>query len=63
MTVRNCATVRASSLWLGLIPTGLAVEEIEVREKTGSTTMKRWDLLVARLNPLGPTGGPEIESR
>ena len=38
-----------------------AQEEIEVREKTGSTTMKRWDLLVARLNPLGPTGGPEIE--
>lgn len=38
-----------------------AQEEIEVQEKTGSTTMKRWDMMVARLNPLGPTGGPEIE--
>ena len=38
-----------------------AQEEIEVREKTGSRVFKRWDMLVARLNPLGPTGGPEIE--
>ncbi len=38
-----------------------AQEEIEVREKTASKTLKRWDMLVARLNPVGPTGGPEIE--
>lgn len=37
-------------------------EETEVREKMGSQSMKRWDLLVARLNPLGPSGGPEIEA-
>jgi len=36
-------------------------EGIEVREKTASKTLKRWDMLVARLNPVGPTGGPEIE--
>jgi hypothetical protein len=38
-----------------------AQEEIEVREKTGSKTFQRWDMLVARLNPVGPSGGPEIE--
>ena len=38
-----------------------AQEEIEVREKTASKTLKRWDMLVARLNPVGPSGGPEIE--
>jgi hypothetical protein len=38
-----------------------AQEEVEVREKTASKTLKRWDMLVTRLNPLGPTGGPEIE--
>jgi hypothetical protein len=38
-----------------------AQEEIEVREKSASRTLKRWDLLVTRLNPVGPTGGPEIE--
>jgi hypothetical protein len=36
-------------------------EEIEVREKTASKTLKRWDMLVARVNPVGPSGGPEIE--
>lgn len=36
-------------------------EEIEVREKTASRTLKRWDILVTRLNPVGSTGGPEIE--
>ena len=36
-------------------------EEIEGLEKSASKTLTRWDLLVARLNPLGPTGGPEIE--
>ncbi len=38
-----------------------AQEEIEVREKSASRTLKRWDILVTRLNPVGPTGGPEIE--
>ncbi len=38
-----------------------AEEEIEVREKTASQTLKRWDLLLTRLNPAGPSGGPEIE--
>jgi hypothetical protein len=38
-----------------------AQEEIEVREIRASQTLKRWDLLVTRLNPLGPSGGPEIE--
>lgn len=38
-----------------------AQEEIEVREKSASETLKRWDVLVTRLNPVGPTGGPEIE--
>jgi len=38
-----------------------AREEVEVFEKSGSRTLHRWDMLVARLNPLGPTGGPEIE--
>ena len=38
-----------------------AREEIEVREKTGSKTFQRWDMLVARVNPVGPSGGPEIE--
>lgn len=38
-----------------------AQQEIEVRERTGSRIFKRWDMLVARLNPLGPSGGPEIE--
>lgn len=36
-------------------------EEIAVRERTASTTLKRWDMLVTRLNPAGPSGGPEIE--
>lgn len=36
-------------------------EEIEVRERTASVTMKRWDVLLTRLNPVGPSGGPEIE--
>jgi hypothetical protein len=36
-------------------------KEIEVREKLGSQTLKRWDMVLARLNPLGPSGGPEIE--
>ncbi|MCA9185345.1 MAG: SEC-C domain-containing protein, partial [Planctomycetales bacterium] len=35
--------------------------EIEVREKTASHTLKRWDLLAVRVNPVGPTGGPEME--
>ena len=38
-----------------------AQEEIEVREKSASTMLSRWDMLVARLNPIGPTGRPEIE--
>jgi hypothetical protein len=36
-------------------------QEVEVREKTASRTLKRWDMLVARLNPLGPSGGSEME--
>jgi hypothetical protein len=36
-------------------------KEVEVREKTASKTLRRWDMLVARINPAGPSGGPEIE--
>lgn len=36
-------------------------QEIEVRERTASRMLKRWDLLVTRLNPLGPSGGWEME--
>ena len=36
-------------------------QQIDVREKSASLTLKRWDMLVVRLNPLGPSGGPEIE--
>ncbi len=38
-----------------------AQEEIEVRERTASKTLQRWDMLVTRLNPVGPSGEPEIE--
>jgi hypothetical protein len=38
-----------------------AQEEIEVLEKSASGMLHRWDMLVVRLNPLGPSGGPEIE--
>ena len=36
--------------------------EIEVREKTASGTLKRWDMLLTRVNPLGPSGGAEMEA-
>ena len=36
-------------------------ETVEVREKTASKELKRWDILVARVNPLGPSGGAELE--
>ncbi len=36
--------------------------EIEVREKTASRTLKRWDMLLTRVNPLGPSGGAEMEA-
>jgi hypothetical protein len=35
--------------------------EITIREKTASRTLKRWDLMAARINPLGPSGGAEFE--
>ena len=37
-------------------------EETEVREKTASKVLARWDLVVARINPLGPSGGAEFEA-
>ena len=39
----------------------LSARSIQVRERLGSQSMKRWDTIAARLTPMGASGEPEIE--
>ena len=39
----------------------LSARSIRVRERLGSQSMKRWDVIAARLTPMGASGEPEIE--
>ena len=39
----------------------LSGRSVRVFERLGSQSMKRWDVIAARLTPMGASGKPEIE--